>query len=76
MLIDKNIWGLVLLTLCIFTSPMLSANNSLADHPSPYLAMHADDPINWHICDEAVLKQAQQQNKLIFVFIILFQNDN
>ncbi len=72
MLIDKNIWGLVLLTLCIFTSPMLSANNSLANHPSPYLAMHADDPINWQVWDEAVLKQAQQQNKLIFVSVGYF----
>jgi uncharacterized protein YyaL (SSP411 family) len=58
--------------LSISASTILRADNSLAQHPSPYLAMHADDPIDWQIWDEAVIRQARQQNKLIFVSVGYF----
>jgi hypothetical protein len=48
------------------------AANSLAHHPSPYLAMHADDPVDWQIWNEAVLRQARLENKLIFVSVGYF----
>jgi len=58
--------------LSIFAPTVSAADNSLAHHPSPYLAMHADDPVDWQIWDEAVLKQARQQNKLIFISVGYF----
>ena len=69
---SKSIRALILAALCIFTPAISAAKNSLAHHPSPYLAMHADDPVDWQIWDEAVLKQARQQNKLIFVSVGYF----
>jgi len=51
---------------------VLVAANSLAHHPSPYLAMHADDPVDWQVWDEAVLEQAQDQNKLIYISVGYF----
>lgn len=41
--------------------------NALLNNPSPYLAMHAHDPVNWHSWSQQVLEQAQKQNKLILV---------
>jgi len=68
----KDVWGLVLGILCIFAPTLAGAENSLAHHPSPYLAMHADDPVDWQIWNEAVIEQARQQNKLIFVSVGYF----
>ncbi|MCZ6578805.1 MAG: DUF255 domain-containing protein [Gammaproteobacteria bacterium] len=50
----------------------LLAANSLAYHPSPYLSMHANDPVDWQVWDEAVLRQAQDQNKLIYISVGYF----
>jgi len=69
---SKSVRALILAALCIFTQAIPAAKNSLAHHPSPYLAMHADDPVDWQVWDEAVLKQARQQNKLIFVSVGYF----
>jgi uncharacterized protein YyaL (SSP411 family) len=71
-LIGKKLLGLILASLSISVPTILLADNSLAHHPSPYLAMHADDPIDWRIWEASVLKQAQQQNKLIFVSVGYF----
>ncbi len=65
-------WGLVLILLCISVPTISGAANSLAHHPSPYLAMHADDPVDWQIWNEAVLRQARLENKLIFVSVGYF----
>ena len=43
------------------------AASPLAGHLSPYLAMHANDPVQWRLWDDAVLRQARRENKLIFV---------
>ena len=72
MFIAHKILGLVVAMLCISASTLLHGDNSPAQHPSPYLAMHADDPIDWQIWDNSVIKQAQQQNKLIFVSVGYF----
>ncbi len=45
----------------------LPAASPLSDHPSPYLAMHADDPVAWRLWDEALLEQARRENKLIYI---------
>ncbi len=72
MILTKNLWSLGLVTLCISISTISDAANSLAHHPSPYLAMHADDPVDWQVWDEAVLRQAREQNKLIFISVGYF----
>jgi len=41
--------------------------NSLYQHASPYLDMHGRDPVRWQEWNAKTLKQAQAQNKLIFV---------
>ena len=46
--------------------------NQLKDHPSPYLAMHADDPVAWQAWDDKVLERARKENKLLFVSIGYF----
>lgn len=48
------------------------AANKLEHHPSPYLAMHAGDPVNWQLWDEELFAQARQQNKLIMVSVGYF----
>ncbi len=41
--------------------------NRLADHPSPYLAMHGHDPVRWQTWGPAAWQAAQRENKLLFV---------
>lgn len=43
------------------------AQSPLNKHPSPYLAMHADDPLQWHLWTPETLDKAHQQNKLILL---------
>jgi uncharacterized protein YyaL (SSP411 family) len=47
-------------------------NNQLAEHPSPYLALHGNDPVHWQEWDEHVLERARQENKLVFLSIGYF----
>ncbi|MCW8828247.1 MAG: DUF255 domain-containing protein [Gammaproteobacteria bacterium] len=54
------------LLLGLVALPLVAAS-PLADHPSPYLALHADDPVQWQLWDKALLAQAQREDKLIFV---------
>ena len=60
------------LVICLLWLNASTAANSLLQHPSPYLAMHTDDPVNWQSWNDAVLKQAREENKLIFVSIGYF----
>ncbi|MEL7499969.1 MAG: thioredoxin domain-containing protein [Planctomycetota bacterium] len=43
--------------------------NELAKESSPYLLMHAHNPVNWHGWNEATLAKAKQENKPIFLSI-------
>lgn len=43
------------------------ASNSLKNHPSQYLAMHSEDPVNWVAWSESRLQQAKTENKLILI---------
>lgn len=56
----------VLLLLCL-CSPLHALQNQLRDHPSPYLAMHGDDPVAWQDWGPAVIEQAREQGKLLFI---------
>ena len=50
----------------------LSVSNQLRNSPSPYLAIHADDPVAWQEWSPATLELARKQNKLLFVSIGYF----
>lgn len=41
--------------------------NQLKNHPSPYLALHADDPVHWQDWNKDVVVRAKKENKLIFI---------
>ena len=55
--------------LCLLQAvPVLAGrNNQLANHPSPYLAMHGQDPVQWQEWSEAAQQAAVQEDKLLFV---------
>lgn len=65
------------ITLGLFHAPLLADNhtkvaaqkpsNQLADHPSPYLALHGSDPVKWQDWSEEVLQRAKRENKLILI---------
>jgi uncharacterized protein YyaL (SSP411 family) len=42
-------------------------SNQLANHPSPYLAMHGEDPVHWQDWGEAAQQAAIREDKLLFV---------
>jgi len=46
--------------------------NQLKNHPSPYLAMHGNDPVNWMEWGKPALDKAKKENKLLFVSIGYF----
>jgi len=52
--------------------PAAWASNQLAGHPSPYLALHAGDPVNWRPWQAEVFKDARQDNRLVFVSVGYF----
>jgi len=41
--------------------------NQLAANASPYLAMHADDPVQWQLWNQQAADRAKRENKLLFV---------
>lgn len=45
----------------------LGLGNQLKGHPSPYLAMHGDDPVHWQDWSPAVLQRARQEGKLVLI---------
>jgi len=51
-------------------TPVLT--NSLKNHPSPYLALHAKDPVAWQEWSEKTVKLARAQNKLLYLSIGYF----
>ena len=43
--------------------------NELVNETSPYLLMHAHNPVNWHGWNEATLAKAKKEDKAIFLSI-------
>ena len=64
MRIDKYQFALLLL---LFVCNVLQASNNLKNHPSPYLAMHGDDPVQWRDWGEAAVKEARESGKLLYL---------
>ena len=46
--------------------------NHLKNSPSPYLALHGDDPVAWQPWSPATLARARKENKLLFVSLGYF----
>lgn len=53
-------------------APSAWASNQLAGHPSPYLALHAGDPVNWRPWQAEVFKDARQNKRLVYVSVGYF----
>jgi uncharacterized protein YyaL (SSP411 family) len=56
-----------LLTLLLSSQSIMALENQLASHPSPYLAMHAQDPVHWQDWHPGILEQAKKEGKLLFI---------
>lgn len=67
----KRIAGIVLFGLAIILVQAVQAK-TLKDHPSPYLGLHANDPVNWQVWSQGILEQAKAENKLIYLSIGYF----
>ncbi|VAW77927.1 Uncharacterized protein YyaL [hydrothermal vent metagenome] len=52
------------------SSPQLQ--NTLNNHPSPYLALHGSDPVTWQSWSNKIFERARQENKLVYVSIGYF----
>lgn len=52
--------------------PLLVNASALKDHPSPYLNMHANDPVQWQVWGKEALDKARRENKLVFLSIGYF----
>ena len=63
--------GAVCLWLAL-VSPAQALTNQLGSHPSPYLALHGDDPVAWQVWSESVFEKARQENKLVYVSVGYF----
>lgn len=50
----------------------LALVNQLKGHPSPYLAIHADDPVAWQDWNQAVIDEARRGDKLLYISIGYF----
>lgn len=50
-------------------SPSFAAidSNQLKDHPSPYLALHGDDPVFWQKWNQETVQLARSEKKLLFL---------
>ncbi len=62
--------GILLLWAAVVTPPAVAdvgASPDSSGHLSPYLEMHAKDPVRWRSWSKDVLAQAQQQQRLIFI---------
>lgn len=59
--------GICLLSMITLSQATPAKTNALYQHPSPYLAMHGHDPVQWHEWNETTLAKARKQNKILFV---------
>ena len=59
---------LFLLSMLLCPPALLGAAGSpLENHASPYLAMHADDPVQWNLWGEEIFERARREGKLVMV---------
>ncbi|MDH3638021.1 MAG: DUF255 domain-containing protein [Gammaproteobacteria bacterium] len=64
---------LLSLALCLgVTYGSHALTNQLEDHPSPYLALHASDPVAWQDWQQSIVTQAKSDQRLIYLSIGYF----
>ncbi len=66
---------IAILALTLLVHPAAGAaalTNRLANHPSPYLALHGHDPVAWQEWNAETLARARRENKLLFVSVGYF----
>ena len=63
---------LPLLCLGLTANAAPSLTNQLKHHPSPYLAMHAADPVAWQDWGPAAVERARREGKLLFISVGYF----
>lgn len=63
----KRFWPLLFASLLLLACSVQATENQLRDHASPYLRMHADDPVAWQDWHPELLQRAKQEGRLIFV---------
>lgn len=68
----RQILNLLNIVLALSTCAPVSASNELAGHPSPYLALHANDPVHWQSWQAGVFEQARSSNHLVLVSVGYF----
>lgn len=61
-----------LAALFVAVLPASAVANPLKGHPSPYLAQHGDDPVQWQEWNAATVARARRENKLLFVSVGYF----
>lgn len=49
------------------TASLGKTASALSSHPSPYLAMHAADPVAWRLWGQEAIDEARREGKLLFV---------
>ena len=62
---------LLLILIGMLAVPLAGAN-ALKHNPSPYLALHGNDPVDWHTWSAEALDKARKENKLLFVSVGYF----
>ena len=65
-----SVLSLLCFGLAAHAAPALT--NQLKHHPSPYLAMHAADPVAWQDWGPAAVERARREGKLLFVSVGYF----
>lgn len=64
--------GLALIVVGIVSPVHAGLTNELKGNPSPYLAMHGDDPVHWQTWGGHVMERARRENKLVYISIGYF----
>lgn len=64
--------SLIVVCCCLLALAPAVQSNELAGNPSPYLALHGHDPVDWHSWNAAALSKAHREDKLIFVSLGYF----
>lgn len=62
-------WACLMLFFGLAQAEQTKLHNRLANHPSPYLALHGADPVAWQEWNAETVALAKRENKLLFVSV-------
>ena len=62
----------IALLLALVSPVQAELTNNVANHDSPYLSMHASDPVKWQLWGQKALDLARKEDKLIFMSVGYF----